>query len=631
MTSPTYGAGKFGDALASGSGLTNVSPTGTNWTFEFRFNTSASGGSNKVAFSLGSSGSLYVCMDPSGHMVCNLISGASSAAYNDGADHHCALVGTAAGVTLFVDGAIVGSVATPMNLPASQPITIHRHQSFSGFDWVGSIDEFVIWTISKYTAAFAPPTTAYASGQANMLSLYHFNDDGTDSAPVVTNLLTCAIVAQPTVAGALAANIISITNTKVNWSPGNWDFLATYKVSACVGAYVQVAVTGTTTFSVNLDNSMLISSGLAAASWPRLRIIYDGITAVDTQITSAMSSVTRTGLSTSAHTIEVYLDAMDDNSGDLYISPTNALRITGFTIDDGASATQWTPLGKIAYAFGDSTARGYKGLSFTDTMPAGNSNAITVFPLIAKARGCELGLIAYSGQGYEVSGGNTPPFPTAYQFFSSGRSRLVAGLFSPQPDEIWIMHGTNGSTTQADVQDGFTKMRTAAPNALIFAIVPLGGFARAVITAAVAAQGDAKIYLIDIGDKYAVGINNYTQVQNYWSWDGLHPNEHKNAACAAAIVGQMRVAQPALTARTVSFTVRNAAGPMANLTGLQVSIFDDPTRAVGSPIRYQTLIGTTDANGLFTATYQSALPSGGTCGIDVRGAGVNMAINPTVT
>lgn len=431
------------------------------------------------------------------------------------------------------------------------------------------------------------------------------------------------------------ANIISITDANVYWSPFVWDNRGPYKVSACVGAYAKIAYAGTR-LSVNLDNSVLISSGLPAASWPRIRIIYDGVTVVDTQITSSMSAITRNGQASGNHTAEIYLDAMDDNNGDLWNAPTNALRITGFTLDNSAAVSAWSPFGKTAIAYGDSTARGYLGLSISNSMPAGNSNAVTVFPLIAKARRCELGIAAYSGQGYETSGGNTPPFPTAYDSFSAGRSRLVNGLLVPQPDEVYIMHGTNGQTTQADVQGGFTKVRAAAPNALIFAFVPLGGYARAAITAAVAAQGDAKIYLIDLPADYAVGINNYTQVQNYWSWDGLHPNERKNAACAAAMVGVMQtkvdgVVVPSLTTRTASFTMRNAAGPMSNLTALQVTIYDDPLRRMGSPARYWSNVQTTDTNGICTIPFQSTLAAGGKCGIDVLLAdGTNMAINPTV-
>jgi hypothetical protein len=72
--------------------------------------------------------------------------------------------------------------------------------------------------------------------------------------------------------------------------------------------------------------------------------------------------------------------------------------------------------------------------------------------------------------------------------------------------------------------------------------------------------------------------------------------------------------------RTVTVTLGDANGVLANLNGLMVAFFDQPTPDLfGAPV-YKTASGTTDASGVLTFSANSVLAVGGTGGLVVRSA-----------
>jgi hypothetical protein len=424
---------------------------------------------------------------------------------------------------------------------------------------------------------------------------------------------------------------IAHNNANVFYSPSNWDDRGTFMSSANPGAYARLAFSGTSV-GVKVEVAAMVSASLPSGSYPIVRTVIDGVSFADTQLTSSSTVIVRSGLAAGAHTLDMYFLAADINNGDRWVTPVNAVRIAGFTLDSGAAVSAVAKRSKTALFFGDSIWEGYLAAGTVTTQPAGNNSLLTTVPALAKAFDAEYGTIAFSGQGYQVAGNNgAVAFPSAYAMHSSGRSRLVAGLFSPAPDYIFVQHGTNGTTTQADVQAMIGNLRTAAPNARILMLVPANGRARAQITAAVAAVTNPAVNLIDIGTGYATGIGAFAGGANLYSLDGLHPNPLSNALVGAANVRVVQsalatAAQPTLTARTVSIPLasgRDASGnaiPAANLVNLRVSFHDEPSPDVTTVPRFQTASETTDAAGVLTFVVNSTLAAGGTGHLTVLGA-----------
>lgn len=405
--------------------------------------------------------------------------------------------------------------------------------------------------------------------------------------------------------------VIGTDDARVVWSPYNWDDRGDHKSSNTPGAFLDIAFTGPSV-SVKVDVSRLVAAGVAAGSYPTVSTVVDGSSVVDTKLTSSMSAITRTGLSNGPHTIRVSFNATDPSVPRFGADPINAVRIAGFTVDPTGSLTQASDL-PPDIAFTDSRGEGWASLNIG--APAGNSARHTIWPIIAKALGGNLGLIGFSGIGFQEAGFDVPKIIDSFGLYSTGRSRLVGGLFSPQPRNIFCDLGANGLTYQSDVESLIMALRTAAPNANIFFMVPAGGFARGAITAAVTAKKstDAKLYLSDLGAEYQKGIDRADgNVQTLYSVDCLHPNMLSNGLVAGGFIKQFQMVldgavPPALTQRTVSLTLKmdnpaNPTGPKipaANLQNLGVSFADGTTGALGA-FRYESTVETTDASGALT-------------------------------
>jgi hypothetical protein len=487
-------------------------------------------------------------------------------------------------------------------------------------------------TITSYTATLSTGETATgttspirvtaANGTARTGHVTATNSVNTGPASAESNSVTPTAAPQPV---QLAYN-----DANVRWSPFNWDDRTSYKSTNNPGAYLKLGFTGTSV-AVKVDVSAMSGASLAAGSYPIVRTVIDGTSFVDTQLTSATTSVSRTGLAAGSHTLEMYFLAADINNGDRWVTPVNAIRVTGFTLDTGASASAVTARSKTMLFYGDSINEGYLANGTVTTQPAGNNCMTTVAPTLAQALDCEYGVVAFSGQGYAQTGNNGVPFfPNAYNLYSSGRSRLVNGLLSPQPDYILVEHGANlpSSVTSAMVQSMIVNMRAMAPNAKIFQMVPAGGFARTAITAGFTAAADANAYLIDLGTSYQTGISG-TGSGNMYSLDGLHRNPLSNLRAAAGFTKKVQAALdnvvvPTLTQRTVTKQFKlDLTTLAANLTGLKVSFFDESSPELLTVPRYQAAGKTTDASGNLSFSFGSTLASGGTGWLDVRGAGVH--------
>lgn len=424
---------------------------------------------------------------------------------------------------------------------------------------------------------------------------------------------------------------VAYNDPAVLFSPYAWDDRGTYKSANAPGAYIKLAFTGTSV-TAKFDVSALAGASTPTSSYPIVRMVVDGRVATEVQLTATNGNAGVFGLTSGPHTLECYFRAVDVNLADRWTTPVSALRFTGFTLDSGAAYSALAARAKNLIFFGDSITEGYVVMS--NNNPAGNSSQQTVAPFLAQSLGCEYGQIGYSAQGYEQAGaGGVPALSAAIPYYSAGRSRLVSGKFSPEPDYVCVMHGANGTPTSAGVQSSIDALRTAAPNAKIFVMVQAGGYARGAIAAGAAARSsDAKLYLIDLGAGYQPGMDSSGTGGQYSFDNGLHPNLLGNAKAASGYVAKIQAAidgaaQPTLTARTFAVSLDSALNtPAANLTGLKIRCYNPD----GS-LAYSTDTGTSNASGTVSVVAQSTASAGASCLMTVRNADHHYSQFVTVT
>lgn len=423
---------------------------------------------------------------------------------------------------------------------------------------------------------------------------------------------------------------VSIAVTDPNWkfSPYNWATVSTAKVAVAGGAYFKLGFTGTSC-SIGLDVSSLVTGGVSAGWYPSLRYSVDNGPQTDVQLNSSTTALAVSGLASGSHTIEVwYLRGWWENIGgtapDRWTTPVYCIKVTGATIDTGASSVAPTWLGNSLIWFGDSISEGIRAEN-SDVQP-GCQNAYESAPaFIAQAMGCELGNCSYGGMNYAAGFNSIPAFLTHYSSVFNGQSRLSAGVLSPDPAYVCIWLGANGSPSSTDVQTAIGNMRTIAPSARICVIVAIGGVGRSTVTAGVAAYlaantSERRVHLVDLGASWDVGLGSFGGASKQ-GIDNLHPRSNWNARIAAALVQKIAsLGTLPATSRTVTLTLYNDDGttPAASISGLKWSFWDSPTTdGINTPPSSVGVGASTNGSGVVSLTVNTTLGSGGVGRLDV--------------
>ncbi len=476
----------------------------------------------------------------------------SSPVVTDNAWHYAEFVftgatnGTSVTAKVYLDGALLNSTTLTETASAADRAASGEYLAFGRFsnsanfyNLAGWIDEAAVW---NYDHGGVVPTAAIANNAAGLVNLYHFDGDGTDSR----------------VAPAVGVTIAR-DNAVIYYAPNAWDERGSERVANSNGAYLKFDFTGTS-LSLNLTAlaTGLVPPVAGGAAYPAIGwFIDDQPEAYASLVGGQTNLVLASGLAAGTHHAYVFLRNMPGNDR---WNCASAFRLVSFGLDAGATVS--APSGpfviqsKIAIFWGDSTWEGERSRDNSGP-PVGGNPMDTVVPLLGKALGAEYGHLAYGGTGYDLDGpvqsGSVPRNNQAYAYYSSGRPRLVSGLFPTQPDYLFNGHGINGagSLTQAIIATSISQMRAAAPNAWLIYVVPLGGWGRSVITAAVNAArvaGDAKVALIDLGaGVYDQGVQGNpagavgtTATGNARSSDNLHYLARTNAEAAVAYMKQLQ-------------------------------------------------------------------------------------------
>jgi hypothetical protein len=304
-----------------------------------------------------------------------------------------------------------------------------------------------------------------------------------------------------------------------------------------------------------------------------------------------------------------------------------ALVLTGIVLDAGSTLSAMTAKPMRGLVFGDSITEGVRTMdgSYTNDMDRANSRIDWAYQA-GLLLGAELGIVGFGSQGWtNVGSAGVPAFKDAYNLLYSG----VARSFTPAPDFIAINHGTNDSvdvtTAATTVLNGLLAATPTSTKIIVFRPFKDATHATQLQAAIAACSAPSRVSYVD--------TNGWFITTN--SADGLHPygnvSMNRLGPMAAAAISAALTSTGATAARTVTLTLGDSTGALANLTGIKVAAFDQPTPDLRSAPQYKSASQTTDANGVLTFTMQSTLAVGGTCGVSVQMAdGRNFDVSTAV-
>jgi hypothetical protein len=502
--------------------------------------------------------------------------------------------GVVAGATaLTLTGPSTGTVGA-----ASGAFTVGANGSITGTVAVTPNDGSAGGTFepSSVNISSASPsaTFTYAAASAGAKSISLSNNGGLTNPAAVT-----------TTASAPVVN--SYDPAKIVFSPYNWDVQAGFAKTINAGAYLRMNFTGA---------SCALAFDLAAAQTPYPKLSYriDGFgpwTTVDLAASVAISIPSELA-AYPAHQLELMVRSTTE-SRSRWVSQATGVKLTGITLANGGVLSKPAEQPLYGLYFGDSITEGINTIASTGDTTVRSDAAQGWAYLSARMLGAECGIVGFGRQGLTVTG--NPDVPV----FGSTWNQLYAGVarsFARAPDYIVINQGTNDGS--ANIQSAalavMNNILAAMPaSTKIVVLRPFNGAGDAYWRAAIAAcAAPARISYIDTTGWFVTAN----------SPDGLHPNGYANisriAPLATSAIKSVLDGNVPTAARTVSFTLGDASGALANLSGLQVSFFDEPTPDQHTVARFKTANETTDAAGSLSFSVQSTLAVGGSGSVVVR-------------
>ncbi len=399
---------------------------------------------------------------------------------------------------------------------------------------------------SPYTYQWQRSTTS-GSGFSNVsgATSLTLNDTGLTNGTtyyyrlVYTDSAAASVTSNETTASPVANNDFAVNNSFLFLSPYNWRLSgSTYAETNNPGAYLKTKFSGAScTLLLDTTNQSSLSSG----NYPAVAWQVNGGAWQRSQLTSGQTTLSlATGLGSGPHTLELVVVGAWWQS-DRWNTPVSAVRITGLRLASGGALSAPTLHTDRLLVFADSNGEGYEALS--SGVSVANQDANQAFPIIlGRMLACEVGVVAFAGQGYNnTGGGNVTDLEDAWDFYMSGQSRVTAGLLSPPPTYIVSTHGQNDSSgTQAAAASCITQWLTAAPNAKIMLVSPMNLTQASAISAAVTAAANSKVKYTSPGDMSA--CSNYV--------NGSHLSLRGHHVYASLIAGAIKTEFPTGQAST---------------------------------------------------------------------------------
>jgi len=179
LTSATYSAGQFGQALSGGSGTAPVPiPSSPVFTMELSFKI-PSGNSNGVKTFYSSADGIVKAFVDGGTVFFDADGKRFlQAGYSGDQWHHIAYVSDASESKVYFDGVEANQYYNNTSMGNSAyVISASGGVAPDNTPGVGSVDEVRISNVRRYSANFTPPTAAFVA-DASTLALWHLNGDG---------------------------------------------------------------------------------------------------------------------------------------------------------------------------------------------------------------------------------------------------------------------------------------------------------------------------------------------------------------------------------------------------------------------------------------------------------------------
>ena len=336
---------------------------------------------------------------------------------------------------------------------------------------------------------------------------------------------------------------IATLDPDILYSPYTWFIDDGVALSNNAGAYLRLGFTGSS-LRIAFDTSAFDSSNAGEDEAPRF------ITRINDQeprvhrLTGSPELIVATDLPEGEHVLTLALSTTGAlNPVNRWENPGVGISITGIEIDNGAHSFRPVSRPQRLLVFGDNISEGFGALGEGRNRVDISDALVSYVQDVAEYLEAELGLVAFSGQGWERNGnGGIPRFhqangEQAWRDYHSGNSRLP---LSPEPDYILLMQGTNdGIVGVADgrviegVQSWLEAIREQAPSAQIMVLVPFGGFMREALAEGVAnyleAHQDPQVHFIDLGEAAEELVASL-------SFDEVNPNIDGHAALAELLI-----------------------------------------------------------------------------------------------
>lgn len=425
--------------------------------------------------------------------------------------------------------------------------------------------------------------------------------------------------AAPLTASATTTAAASTLDTSLAlFSPGNWNVQAGSASAVNPGASFRTLFTGNS-LALNFD-----MTGVTGSSVPQLIYRVNGTAWVIADIAASVPITIPNGMSPFPHNLlEVVFKSADAAQG-RWTTLGAIVKWNGIT--GGAVLTKPAARPLSGMYFGDSITEGSNAISNGGAVTFNHAAYLTWAFHSAELLGAEPGIVGFGSQGIDVAGGGGVPALTASYPYVYG---AVPRAWPTSLDYVVINMGHNdgpGSGKSASCAAILNGILAAVPSTTkIFVLRPFSGNQAASWTAGIAAcNAPSRCIYVD-----TTGWFNTAD-----SYDTVHPNAYAGQTMGELLNTQIRAGlagAPTLTARTVSVTLGDASGPLANLTGVKVAFYDEATPDLHSVPRYKSSTQTTNASGVLSFVAQSTLASGGTgCLVVQMADGRNLAASVAV-
>lgn len=442
---------------------------------------------------------------------------------------------------------------------ASSPFTVAANGTITGAVVVTPSD-------SSGGGTFSPSSVSINSGTPSATFTYTAGSAGAKSISATNNgSLTNAAAITYTAAAAAAG----IDTSKMLFSPVNWSVSAGSAKTINDGAYFKLGFSG---------SSCTLGFDISGTSNPKPKMCYrvDGVGAwmtVDLAASIAITMPTETAAMPN-HSLEVRV-AQTSEAVSRWNPQNTAVVVNSITLASGGVQLAAPAAKPLRGAFlGDSIHCGVNSMWLATNDSTTRGRAQMAYPYYMEdALGAEIGVVAFGGQGWSVTGGGSVPvFPSTWNSIFPGVVRDFTGL-----DFIVVVQGQN---------DGNGTNVTAAVTSWLNSLLAVVDRRCQVIVASPLTQKHASELVAAIAACSAPALVKYFDTTGLFvaadAVDSVHPGGYAHQSKIAP--GFASFLRPLLspvkggrTARTVSLTLcQDADGliPVAPATGLVAALFD---------------------------------------------------------